>query len=773
MKQTLKTIQDDLFSLFLLALMLLITSGAVVLAEWVGGLSVLIPLTLIAMTLAYLLAISSFSDALISLFSLFYGAPLVWMFVSHTLPQQMTARQRYLELWHRLSIWVEQAAEGGFSRDNLIFLLLLAIVYWFIGFNAAANTFRTKRVWLAVIPPGLALLINMYYYLGPVRMDVLLIVYLFLTFTLAVRANAVYREQMWRRKRVTFTPGIRFDLLRGGVIAGVILIAIAWSAPAASASNRLSSAWDRSVNPWHRVQDTFNRLFGGVEGGSAVTADYYGGAFLSLGGPVNLGNSTVMYVYAPEGHHYYWRSKVFDRYDNGRWVSTSDLRIQSDFGVLNTEEDLIYALRTNVQQRFEFAIPATRLVYAAPQPVSFASLPVSIDLSYTTPGRDFAVISTVRAQDVIRAGDGYSATSSISVADEASLRAAGTDYPDWVREKFLVVPVSITERTRDLAAEIASGQETPYDVAHAVESYLRQNITYNEQVAAPPRGAEPVDYVLFESQEGYCNYYASAMVIMLRSQGIPARVAAGFVQGDFDPQLGAYRVLESDAHAWVEVYFPGYGWIEFEPTAAETPVIRPAESSPDLSDMELLERDPQVPDAGDFLDEQNPDAQQPDGGLGADQPTTLLGRLRAFRLPRLAWWGLGLLGVIGAGLVGGWFWIEQRGLAGQSEVSRSYARLNIYAPWVGAQPDPAETPFERGEGIAARLPGGHDLVRRITALYVEEQYAPAPELEMHRDKANTLAQEAWQGLRGIFIKTGLLRWLRARVPFLKEEPPND
>jgi transglutaminase-like putative cysteine protease len=90
-----------------------------------------------------------------------------------------------------------------------------------------------------------------------------------------------------------------------------------------------------------------------------------------------------------------------------------------------------------------------------------------------------------------------------------------------------------------------------------------------------------VDYFLFESREGYCTYYASAMVVLLRLNGIPARIAAGFAQGDYDPTLGAYRVSESDAHSWVEAYFPPYGWVEFEPTASIQPILR-EEGVPDV-----------------------------------------------------------------------------------------------------------------------------------------------------------------------------------------------
>ncbi|HEC24112.1 MAG TPA: hypothetical protein ENI95_14465 [Chloroflexi bacterium] len=757
-------LKEDLPGLLLLGLLLMMPAGAVITARWTDNLWVLSTITLLSLAASYLLVISRFSDLTTTLFSTVYGVFAVWVLVGNRfLPGTLTLRERMLEVLFRFSVWFEQALEGGISRDNLIFVSLLGLLAWFLAFNAVANLFRAQRLWHAVIPPGLALLINAYYYYGPARMDLFLIGYLFLAFTLAVRTNAVIRERIWRQKRIGYTPGIRFDLLRAGVISVVLLIAVAWALPAASASSKLVSAWDRSDNPWYQLQDTFNRLFGGVEGGRAITPDYYGGPVLQMGGPVSLGNNTVMYVHAPQGYRYYWRSKLFDIYSDGRWFTRNEARLGSDFGLLRYEEDEAYALRRNVQQRFEIAIPATRLLYAAPQPVSFSSLPIWYDAVYTFPGSsEYATVTAVQARDLITAGEGYGATSSISIADEASLRAAGTDYPAWVRERYLQLPESITGRTRSLAARLAEPYDNPYDVARAIETYLRHNITYNEGVAPPPPDVEPVDYLLFERPEGYCNYYASAMTVMLRSLGIPARIAAGFAQGEYDEELGAYRVLESDAHTWVEVYFPGYGWIEFEPTVSEQPIIRP-ERSTETGGVGAAGQSEQSPDGG-LSEEEEPspdDSLQPEDEQTSDLPQTH----RGIRLPAVAWWLLGLLLIGLMAVAGGWFWVEQRGLLHLSDVARSYARLNIYAPWLGVTVEPGDTPLERAGRISAAVPDAQEPVQQIVGLYIEEQYAPPPPTPMHRDRANTYAREAWEKARRTFLIAALRRTVKRLVPF--------
>src|SRR2546427_6545887 len=98
--------------------------------------------------------------------------------------------------------------------------------------------------------------------------------------------------------------------------------------------------------------------------------------------------------------------------------------------------------------------------------------------------------------------------------------------------------------------------------------------SYSAQVKATPPGKDPVDYFLFDLKQDFCEYFASAMVVMLREEGIPARLVEGFTTGAFDTASNAFVVREQDAHAWVEAYSPQYGWIEFEPTPSQPPFAR-------------------------------------------------------------------------------------------------------------------------------------------------------------------------------------------------------
>nr|MBA2248350.1 transglutaminase domain-containing protein [Chloroflexia bacterium] len=177
-------------------------------------------------------------------------------------------------------------------------------------------------------------------------------------------------------------------------------------------------------------------------------------------------------------------------------------------------------------------------------------------------------VDAVFAGQPVTSGSRYEVTGARSRVEDDELASADTAYPAWVRDRYLALPESVTPRTIDLSAQLVGGAANPLEKARVLERYLRTTITYDEQVSAPPEDADLVDYLLFERQRGYCEYYASAMAVMLRSVGVPARVVVGFYPGQFDEQQQGTVYRQKNAHAWVEAFFPGYGWIPFEPTAS-------------------------------------------------------------------------------------------------------------------------------------------------------------------------------------------------------------
>jgi len=272
---------------------------------------------------------------------------------------------------------------------------------------------------------------------------------------------------------------------------------------------------------------------------------------------------------------------------------------------------------------------------------------------------------------------------------------------------------------------------TPYARAMALEIYLR-SFPYDLQVAGPPEGRDVVDYFLFDLQRGYCDYFASAMVVMARSVGIPARLVVGYAMGRYDPQREAYVVTEKNGHAWPELYFLGYGWIPFEPT----------------SGLSVLERAEDAQEA-DFSPAVIPSRPERPWWVRLSVETRLVWL-------RYRWWALSGVGMLL--LVAGW-WVWGRrtiGLSGEERVALCYANLRGMGLRLGVPLRPCDTPAEFatavGWGLTHRCPRvawletamrrdvelALDEISLLTRVYERVSYAPTlPDPDLMR--------RAWQG----------------------------
>ncbi|MFN2389892.1 MAG: DUF4129 domain-containing transglutaminase family protein, partial [Actinomycetota bacterium] len=172
----------------------------------------------------------------------------------------------------------------------------------------------------------------------------------------------------------------------------------------------------------------------------------------------------------------------------------------------------------------------------------------------------------LRSESTLEDGRVYSVVSSRGAARPDELRAAGSGRVPRSFERYLQLPETLPQRVHDLALEITAGATNTYDRVKAIEGYLRDNYRYDLDSPVPGPGRDAVDHFLFDTDVGFCEQFASATAILLRTLGIPTRVAVGYTPGNRNPFTGYYEVRGSDAHSWIEVWFPGYGWYEFDPT---------------------------------------------------------------------------------------------------------------------------------------------------------------------------------------------------------------
>jgi len=793
----------DVTSLLLVWAMVIVTAQALAAAHWTDGLGALVPISLLAAGLGFLLAKSHYSELFALILSTMYSLAGILVISAYTLVENGPLWVRTDILLGQVKTWLDEAIAGQRpANDGVVFVLFLAVLFWFMGHNAAWHVFRVNRVWRVILPAGLVLVTNQFYYQGDVPLDRYLAGFVVLALLLLIRSHFKVREYEWFDHQVSFRPVMWRAFFWTGAVLAVTLVALAWRAPTARDDRDLSRVRELlSGDTLVKLADLWNRLFSSLEGQGIATADYYGGTELQLSGAIQLGDQPVMLVQVegPPGVRYYWRSTVYDAYDAAarRWRHIRTVRAFTDeAGLQFNIGPLLPGARAAVRQQVTMLIRSTDLIHAAPQP-SAMGLPVEAELDCvedfgrscvnTNGPTDVAII---RARAPLRSGDSYTVTSLVSVASASALRTAGQDYPDWVLRLYLQGASDVSPRVRELAAQIIrqAGAVTPYDQARAIEFWLRTNIQYNESIPTPPRGRDPIEWFLFEQRQGYCNYYATAMVLMLRSQGIPARMAAGFAQGTWDPERQIYLVRERDAHTWVEVYFPGYGWVEFEPTADEAPINR----QDDMAPQALLPTVTPVPTPTP-LATATPTLPPPtpEGGAAATptgvssnplvpasptpSPTpapsatpppppdvTHVGGHGGNDVLRVILLTLGLLALIIAALILlGLFliwYVEYRGLGGLSAVQRAYARLAIYGRWLGLHFDAAATPDERRRYLVGQLPEIEQPVTTITHTYVAERYAPPSQPEQ-RAFANRLAQQAWSAARWAFIRRKLAAWL--------------
>jgi protein-glutamine gamma-glutamyltransferase len=277
----------------------------------------------------------------------------------------------------------------------------------------------------------------------------------------------------------------------------------------------------------------------------------------------------------------HWRGIVLTNFDGRRWFK----RPQEQMLLVPSPGGAYLMGDPQAQRVDEFAVMsytillepvATDAIFVAPRAVELRGrFGSEVERPGATPRAGYIQIDatgtlTNPAHNDVRIR--YDGVSHVPNIPPARLRAASESYPPHLLEEYLQLP-PIDPRVKSLADTIIAPTKNRYDAAANIERYLRTRYAYTLNIDTPP-DKDPLSYFLFEKRAGHCEYFASAMTVMLRAEGIPARFVTGFLPGEYNDVAGDYIVRASDAHAWVEAYFPGYGWITFDPTPPGD--VRPA-----------------------------------------------------------------------------------------------------------------------------------------------------------------------------------------------------
>jgi protein-glutamine gamma-glutamyltransferase len=265
----------------------------------------------------------------------------------------------------------------------------------------------------------------------------------------------------------------------------------------------------------------------------------------------------------------FWRGQSFDHWDGRRWTASSDKpkAVNGDGAIdLPVFEGAVQMDDSNdFIQTVYVEKPGPNLVFGA----------ASATKLYF-PDRSVLVLpdGTIRAGVALGTGAVYTVVSKRPSADPVALAAetfnrllASQGLGQPARTVYTQLPADMPVRVADLAASITSSSPSLLGKVQAIEAWLGNNTTYSIDIPSLPANTDAVDHFLFTEKVGFCEQIASSLVVMMRSLGVPARLGVGYASGERNPFTGLYEVKASDAHAWAEVYFPGVGWLTFDPTA--------------------------------------------------------------------------------------------------------------------------------------------------------------------------------------------------------------
>jgi hypothetical protein len=764
----------DLPAAALLLAALLICAARLIATRWTSELTTAQMLAAFGVIAGLALGKSRFSPSLVAFFATAYGVFAVPWQLGLTIREDILWSERLSIILNRLGIIIYQLINQEPVQDSLLFLLLMSLLFWVLGAHAGYTLVRYGNAWKSVIPAGITIFVIHSFDPLIVRRTWYLAAYFFFALVLVARMAFLQRQSSWQRNRTALPPHLGYDFVRFAVIAALLIVMFAWTAPAlAQALPAVQRVWQPVRNAWEDAKSNFENAFASLRTTVGITSEVYGdSASLGRGNPLS---QAMMFTVdppdeIPAGTRLYWRARTYDFYNNGRWLSTGNSVRAFD----PQEDDLIVPIAFGrFAGTFTFTSatnPGT--LFVPPQPL-WVDRPGQVEYAENPDGT--VDITTFRAVPALQPGQEYQVQASISNATVAQLKEAGEEYPEWVTERYLQLPDSITTRTRRLAEQITVGLETPYDKAQAITQYLRDNITYVDTLPeTPPRGQEIIDWFLFDLRQGFCNYYATAEIVLLRSVGIPARWSVGYAQGERQDDLGdpiVYLVRQRDAHAWPEVYFPQAGWVEFEPTVSQPDIARRPGIDPEELDSSLPPDEASLQQQRDEFEREMEELRQ--------QRTSFTPDLSQQNQLNIVYWLIAL--ALGAGLLFiGWRMRERIDLqaapilmenifirvgirpprilqlwarwAKLPPLSKAYLEINRALARLGKEPVVNDTPAERADNLGMILPEAQP---PANALVHEYQIAT-----FSRQSANVAAAvSAGRQIRGLSIKAYLQRIL--------------
>jgi transglutaminase-like putative cysteine protease len=704
-------------------------------ADWVDELPSLYPIGFAGLIVGYALARVRLPELALHGIALLIGGVLLLAQILAVVPGG-TPAARLDNLLDRMYIWWSAVTQDGISTDPLPFIVLVLTMVWLGAYVSSWAVFRWRNPWLGIVPGGTALMWNISFLPG--QFSYSFVVFIFAAVLLVMRVHVARKQEDWDGRGIAYPEFMSLSVLHVTFWVTLGLLIAVWLMPLADRSDSAKERWDDFTAPITSQLAPLGRVFISVDAKRPISVHNLEDA-LAFQGKITLNSREAVELdveITPEMARFL-RDQSYDEYTASGWKVNIEGEEPLFPGELTDVGDDITAegARKDVTLNVTVKGNDDDNLFSVGQPLRSDLAGVA------RVGSDAADLTSVQPRDRLRDGDRYTVTGSATTASIEQLQTAGTDYPGWVEDRYLDLPRGLPDRVGRKATEVTTAAQTPYEAAVAIEAYLR-SFPNDFNVPATPPGRDSVDYFLFETQRGYFDYHASAMAVMLRTLGVPARVASGYV---IDPlavegDTSRYVLTERNAFAWPEVYFPGIGWVEFSPTPSQPVINRPGtqpRAPLDPSERGFEDDEPGVPDL-DFgaLDDGSTSESDPFGdgpGGGSDPWRMMLG-------------AAAVGGLIAIGLAGGRFAWEY-GLAGLPRPVQLWTKTQRLARWGRAGATPSETPREFSRRLRRDVPGAVEVVV-LAAAYERAEFGHK---ELGEDEAERL-ESAWSSTRNSLLR---------------------
>jgi len=555
----------DWFSALCVFILFVLASARLGLTEWADHLDVVGWLLFFGAVVGYILGRWRIHWLLITLISIISSVILFSLSFIYLLSEKAGFLPRIMDLWERLNATTAQLLGNQPVTDSILFLLVVGALFWMIGISTGITIMRSGKPWIPLVLLGFGMLVIEHYQPDPRRVfytwvyAVVLLILLGRTVFLTLRREVTESDE-------NIGSETEFDFMRGVITIGLITGFAALLLPRIVHLVVTPSTSQTSfTKKWEIFTQKFENAFFSLDQSQLSQEDQIADDF-SLGTGQILGDEPVLYIQTstenPSNFPFYWRGKAYSTYSNKTWsIGNSYKQVYHPLEKINSKKPGVSQVSMKVW--VQSLLPELTQVYTTGEVVSFSR---SVDAAIATESIYDKEVMGYYMDPGLKEKEIYRFETVVSLPSSEQLGNAGSDYPDWVIERYLQVPEGISDQMATLSQQVTAGKTTSFDKAVAITNYLRMNYEYQAVIPAPPKKQDPVQWFLFDYKKGFCNYFASAEVLLLRLSGVPARIAIGYAQGVLAETGDSFIVQRKNSHAWPEVYFPGYGWIPFEPT---------------------------------------------------------------------------------------------------------------------------------------------------------------------------------------------------------------